>query len=209
MRIAVVGAGAMGSIFGAGFTEGGHETVLVDVAAPLVEKLQRDGVRIRSRDGSERTVAVSATSDPASVGAVDEVVAQVRPEIWKKLVLNAATLPTAALTGMNAGALTEHALMRALVSETAREAVAAARALGDDIDAGERVANIHGLLERAGPTRGSMLQDFEAGRRTEIDVINGAVVKAADGHGVPVPLNRAFVALVKGWEATRGLGDEG
>src|SRR5919198_3465062 len=74
MRIAVVGAGAMGSIFGAGFTEGGHETVLVDVAAPLVEKLQRDGVRIRSRDGSERTVAVSATSDPASVGAVDAVV---------------------------------------------------------------------------------------------------------------------------------------
>ena len=35
-----------------------------------------------------------------------------------------------------------------------------------------------------------MLQDFEAGRRTEIDVINGAVVKAADEAGVAVPLNR-------------------
>ena len=37
-----------------------------------------------------------------------------------------------------------------------------------------------------------MLQDFEAGGSTEIDVINGAVVRAADEHGVPVPLNRAL-----------------
>ena len=50
-----------------------------------------------------------------------------------------------------------------------------------------------------------MLQDFEAGRKTEIDVINGAVVRAADEQGMDVPLNRAFVALVKGWESLRGL----
>jgi 2-dehydropantoate 2-reductase len=51
-----------------------------------------------------------------------------------------------------------------------------------------------------------MLQDFEAGRRTEVDVINGAVARAADDQGVDVPLNRAFVSLVKGWESTRGVG---
>jgi 2-dehydropantoate 2-reductase len=95
--------------------------------------------------------------------------------------------------------------MHELVTETAREAVAVARALGYDIDEEERVSYIHTLLERAGPTRGSMLQDFEAGRRTEIDVINGAVVRAADETGVPVPINRAFVQLVKGWESVRGL----
>src|SRR3954468_18479524 len=67
---------------------------------------------------------------------------------------------------------------------------------------GERIL---ALLEGAGPTKGSMLQDFEAGRRTEIDVINGAVVKAADETGTPAPLNRALVALVKGWESMRGL----
>ena len=44
MRIAVVGAGAMGSIFGAGFTEGGHETVLIDVVEDVVERLIRDRV---------------------------------------------------------------------------------------------------------------------------------------------------------------------
>jgi len=36
-------------------------------------------------------------------------------------------------------------------------------------------------------------------------VINGAVVRAADEHGVDVPLNRAFVALVSGWETMQGL----
>ena len=50
-----------------------------------------------------------------------------------------------------------------------------------------------------------MLQDVENKRRTEIDVINGAVVGAGDEHGVQVPLNRSFVALVKGWETMRGL----
>ena len=50
-----------------------------------------------------------------------------------------------------------------------------------------------------------MLQDVEAGRRTEIDVINGAVVRAADEVGVAVPINRALMQLIKGWETQRGL----
>ena len=114
-------------------------------------------------------------------------------------------LSPAALAGMNAGALGAHAQVCELVADAAREATAVAQALGYAIDAEERIGTILAVLERAGPTKGSMLQDFEAGRRTEIDVINGAVVKAADEQGVAVPLNRAFVALVKGWESMRGL----
>ena len=306
MKIAVVGAGAMGAIFGARFAQAGHDTHLVDVAVPLVDKINSDGITV-VRGDDETVTQVPATTDPASVGPVDLVVfcvkcyhtpsaaeaarplvdsstvvaslqngwgngdvlagvfppeqivvgvtynsgtvleigrvahpgvgpttigsftdgegggperlaealmdggleatvaSPIRPEIWKKLILNAATLPTAALIGMNAGALTAQPEMKELVSETAREAVAVARALGYDIDEQERIDAIHGLLERAGPARGSMLQDFEAGRRTEIDVINGAVVRAAGDKDVPVPINRAFVALVKGWESQQGL----
>jgi 2-dehydropantoate 2-reductase len=306
MKIAVVGAGAMGSIFGARFSQGGHDTVLVDVATPIVEKVNAEGVTV-IRGDEERITRVPATTDPASVGPVDLVVffvkcyhtqsaaesarplvgpdtvvaslqngwgngdvlaavfppeqiavgvtynsgllqaparvvhpaeqptivgsftdgdqagaqrlagaladagleatvaSPVRPEIWKKLVLNAATLPTSALTGMNAGALTAHADMHELVTATAREAVAVARALGYEIDPEERVTAIHALLEKAGPSKASMLQDFEAGRRTEIDVINGAVVRAAGETGTPVPLNRGLLQLVKGWESMRGL----
>src|SRR6476646_5116805 len=72
VRIAVVGAGAMGSIFGARFVAAGHEAVLVDVAAPLVEKLNADGVTV-VRGDEETVTRVPATSDPAAVGAVDLV----------------------------------------------------------------------------------------------------------------------------------------
>jgi 2-dehydropantoate 2-reductase len=306
MKIAVVGAGAMGSIFGAALARGGHDVTLVDVAAPLVEKINAEGVTV-VRGEDRTTTTVAATNDPSTVGVADVVVffvkcyhtasaadaarplvgpdtvvaslqngwgngdvlaaayppeqvvigvtynsgllvepgvvlhpadqptlvgafadgdtarpaqlaealetaglattvaSPVQPEIWKKLILNAATLPPAALTGMNAGALAAHADVRELVVETAQEATAVAQALGYPIEADERVETILALLERAGPTKASMLQDFEAGRRTEIDVINGAVVKAATERDVAVPLNRAFVALVKGWETMRGL----
>jgi 2-dehydropantoate 2-reductase len=154
-------------------------------------------------DGDDRATRLAKALQ--SSGLETQVVSPVRPEIWKKLILNAATLPAAALTGMHAGALTADDQMHELVSDTALEATLVARSLGYDIDPEERVAYIHALLEKAGPARASMLQDFEAGRRTEIDVINGAVVKAAAEHGIQVPLNRAFVRLVKGWETMRGL----
>ena len=73
MKIAVVGAGAMGSIFGARFSQAGHDTVLVDVAEPLVAAINADGVTI-VRGEEETTTRVPATTDPASVGPVDVVV---------------------------------------------------------------------------------------------------------------------------------------
>lgn len=133
-----------------------------------------------------------------------EVTAGVRTEIWKKLMLNAATLPTSALTRLTAGALGEPGPMLDLVDAVAREAVGIARAGGLDIDPEERLESIHATLARAGSGKASMLQDVEAGRRTEIDVITGAVVREARDRGVPAPLNEALYGLVVGLE--RGLG---
>jgi 2-dehydropantoate 2-reductase len=48
----------------------------------------------------------------------------------------------------------------------------------------------------------SMLEDVEAHRHTEIDLITGALVRAAERHGVPVPLHTAMYSLVKGKEAS-------
>jgi 2-dehydropantoate 2-reductase len=133
-------------------------------------------------------------------GWAAEATPGVATEIWKKLILNAATLPTAALTGLSAGALGAGAV-NPLVEDLAREAVAVAQAQGLDIQLGERLASIAGTLERAGEGKGSMLQDALAHRRTEIDTINGAVVRAGEAAGVPAPLNTAMVALVHGLES--------
>src|SRR6266508_907616 len=73
MRVAVIGAGAMGSIIGSSLAEGGADTTLVDVAAPLVEKINTKGVLIE-RGGVERTIRIPATTEPGAVGVVDAVV---------------------------------------------------------------------------------------------------------------------------------------
>jgi 2-dehydropantoate 2-reductase len=135
-----------------------------------------------------------------SAGMEVTVTADVRTEIWRKLILNAATLPTAALTTLRAGELGEPGPMLALVDALASEAVAVAQAQGLSIELSERIERIHATLERAGPGKPSMLQDAEAHRKTEVERINGAVVAAADAAGVEVPLNRAMLALIGGLE---------
>jgi 2-dehydropantoate 2-reductase len=138
-------------------------------------------------------------------GLESEAVADVGEEIWKKLILNAATLPTAALTGLPAGGLFAHAPMLEIVDGVTREATGVAQAMGYRIDADERIALIHDVLERVGDGKASMLQDLEAGRRTEVETVTGAVVRAAAETDVDVPLNRALYALVRGVERARGL----
>lgn len=127
----------------------------------------------------------------------------VRQEIWKKLILNAATLPPAAVTGLTAGDLGRPGHMRDLVDAVTREAVAVAQAEGYSIDAGERIALIHDVLVKAGDGKASMLQDLEAGRKTEIDVITGAVLAAAEAHNMPAPVNRALYAIVEALDHER------
>jgi 2-dehydropantoate 2-reductase len=148
--------------------------------------------------GLERAQQVGTLLQEA--GLPNEVTAEVRTEIWKKLILNAATLPTSALTGLPAGELRQVPALRELLAAITAEAVQVAQALGYPIDYQERFAQILAVLEGAGSARSSMLQDVQARRKTEIEVINGAVVKAAAGLGLEVPLNRAMVGLIAGLE---------
>lgn len=134
-----------------------------------------------------------------------EATPEIGTEIWKKLTLNTCALPTSALTRFTAGSLTRLDSMSELVDGVIRETVAVGRANGFPIDVDERLETIHTALDAAGEGKASMLQDIEGGRRTEIEVINGAVVRLGDQLGVAVPLNRALVALVSGYEVANGL----
>lgn len=149
---------------------------------------------------SERLEAIRA----AFAGAGLDVTTSdnILKEIYQKLSLNVCTLPTAALLRFQAHQLVEHQgtldLMRALL----KEVVAIAKAQGIEMDEQERWEAITGLLKRAVGAKGSMLQDVEKGRRTEIDVINGAMVEAGARLGIPTPYNHAMVWMVKSLEAT-------
>jgi 2-dehydropantoate 2-reductase len=92
--------------------------------------------------------------------------------------------------------------MDAIVRETCAIAVAE----GVPLDPEDRVAFLHDLLSRAGG-RASMLGDVLAGRRTEIDTVNGAAIVFADRHGIPAPLNRAMCAIVQGLDQAIARGE--
>lgn len=135
-----------------------------------------------------------------SAGWDADVTSRVRTAIWRKLILNSATLPTSALTGLCAGEVAKPSELLDLVDQLARETTLVAQALGHDIDVDERIAAIHQVLTSGGKGKASMLQDVENRRKTEIETVNAAVVAQADGLGVSVPFNRAMVALVHGVE---------
>jgi 2-dehydropantoate 2-reductase len=69
------------------------------------------------------------------------------------------------------------------------------------LDYNERWAAITGLLEKAIGGKSSMYQDMEAGRRTEIEVINGAIVDAGGKAGVATPVNQSMLLMVQAAEA--------
>ena len=133
------------------------------------------------------------------------VTKDIEAEVWKKVVVNGVNA-IAATTRLPSRAMTESAAVRQLVEDVVLEGMAVAHALGyTQLDERQAVADILRVLAETPDGRTSMLQDIDARRRTEIDVLNGAVIEAAERVGVAVPLNRALYARVIEWEVVQGL----
>jgi 2-dehydropantoate 2-reductase len=118
---------------------------------------------------------------------------------WTKLIFNASTNPVGALTQLHHGAATRFSPTRALFEDLIAEGEAVARALGIELHGDPRHMVQKGA-NAPGKHRASMLQDVLAKRQTEVDFMNGAIVKWGEQAGVPTPLNRALWELIKGLE---------
>src|ERR1700751_1877301 len=122
---------------------------------------------------------------------------------WRKVIFNASTNPIGALTGLTHGRVCERPDLRALVSGLVDEGKAVAAAQGVELDADpEELIDHAAKPEVAYGHKASMLQDVEARRQTEIDYLNGGIVRFGREHHVPTPLNEEIWALVKGGEAS-------
>jgi 2-dehydropantoate 2-reductase len=134
-------------------------------------------------------------------GLPTAAVADARGPQWRKVIFNAATNPVGALTGLTHGRVCEDPELRRLVSGLVDEGKAVAAAQGIVLDADpEELIDHAARPEVAYDHKASMLQDVEARRETEIDYLNGGIVRFGREHGVPTPLNEAILALVKGLE---------
>jgi 2-dehydropantoate 2-reductase len=118
---------------------------------------------------------------------------------WTKLIFNAATNPVGALTLLHHGAATRFGPTGQLFDDLIAEGETVARALGIDLH-GDPRALVEKGANAPGKHRASMLQDVLAKRPTEVDFMNGAVVKWGEKTGVLTPLNKAVWELVKGLE---------
>lgn len=305
MKVAVLGAGAMGSVIGGLLAKAGNDVTLIDVWHEAVEAINSRGLRVDDKSGNSETIHVRATTDPAEVGKVDLVLVFVKcyhteaavrgasalfgpdtivlslqngwgngpriasilgkdrlllgvcyhsatvlgpghvqhggrgmtflgeldrkaseraqsiacvlnnaaiectatpgvlKEIWSKLALNACTLPTSALLRFYAPQLVQHDSMLELMQGLLHEVVTVAQTQGIPLEFEERWEAITALLKRCAETaKSSMLQDVEKGRRTEIDVINGAVMEEGRRFSVATPYNNAMTWMVRSLEET-------
>ncbi|MBX3614148.1 MAG: 2-dehydropantoate 2-reductase [Burkholderiaceae bacterium] len=124
--------------------------------------------------------------------------ADVRGELWTKLVMNCAFNAISALGRSRYGAMVDDHEVRALMREVIAECVVVARAEGvsiDDADAQFEAAMRLGEAMREASS--STAQDLARGRPTEIDSLNGYVAQRGQALGVATPANRALTTLVR------------
>ena len=136
-------------------------------------------------------------------GMPTHAVPDARGPQWRKVVFNAATNPVGALTRLTHGRVCERPELRRVVSALVDEGKAVAAAQGIDLDADpEELIDHAARPDVAYDHKASMLQDVEARRPTEVDYLNGGIVRFGERHAVPTPLNAAIWALVRGLEAS-------
>ena len=303
-KIAIVGAGAMGSLFAAGLTGAGCEVTLIDVDRTRIELLNRQGLIYEHAGGDSRIavramlaaecrgpvdlvlmltkgmhtrkaalsvahlagpscwaltlqngignaealadvfgadhVLLGATDYPADLKAPNRIAThgsgtvwigayagapwpavqeatdlfgmafaavaepQIKVKVWEKLAFNAALNALAAITRLTVGALDEPAGRR-IAFAAVDEVVATAAASGLPLDRARIADKIENALRHHRDHKASMLQDLLAGRPTEIETINGAVVAVAQREGLGAPVNAVLADLVRLLEGTTAV----
>lgn len=158
-------------------------------------------IRVMSADGSVTPMLESAVKALNDAGLNCTADADVRAAIWEKVAFNAALNSLCAVTGCTVGELANVQDGAVLAMKIVAEVIEVARAHAVAVDAQHVTANVQHALAHHRAHRPSMLQDVLAGRRTEIEGINGAIAQAARSKGIAVPYTESLLHLVRLVEA--------
>lgn len=133
-------------------------------------------------------------------GLETHVTGSVESLVWGKLAVNAGINALTAILRVPNGALLESDWSRELMRDAARETAAVAAALGVTLPYDDPVERVETVARMTAANRSSMLQDVLRGSTTEIETINGAVVREGERLGVPTPVNAMLYRLMKAIE---------
>ena len=306
MKIAIVGTGAMGSVYAALFASAGHEVWAVDRWREHIEAIRARGLRLEGASG-DRTVKLNATTDAREAGVCDLVILATKamhvapaaeaakallgsetpvlsiqnglggPDtaasilgrervmvgvvggfgasmkapghahhngmelvrlgefggpitprlkkveevwsgagfrvkvfddidqlVWEKLICNCAYSGPCGISERTTGEVMEDTDLAAVSAACASEAYAVARAKGVKLGFTDPVAYVRDFGSKIPHARPSVLLDLLAGRKSEIDVINGSIPRVGKDVGVDAPVNAAVTALVRAKERKLG-----
>ena len=144
---------------------------------------------------SPRTEALKDTLQRAGITA--ELHPDIQTALWQKFMAICGVNGVTALTRLPMGEIMVCEETRNLLKGTMEEVEAVARPSGANLPAGcvQQSIDFFGSLEAS--MRGSMYYDLAAGRRLELEVLNGTVVRLGDEHGIPTPINFAIYAALK------------
>jgi len=199
----------------------GHEEILMDVVGKdhvlagktyvggvlrgpgsIISAVQGKETIIGELDGRPCTRAQAIADVFCRAGLHTQVSERMMSVMWDKLLINVATGAVSAITGLSYGALYRLPDIEATAVAAVQEAMDVAAASGIALECSDARA----AWRKAGQGlpddfKTSMLQSMEKGAPTEIDFINGAVVRHGQRCGVATPVNQTLVALVKGLES--------
>jgi 2-dehydropantoate 2-reductase len=188
----------------------GHQHVLAGktyvggvLVAPgrVISGIENKRTYIGELDGSrsDRVMAVAEVFNRADL--LTTVSTDIMSTMWDKLLVNVATGALSGITRLPYGALYEVPEVRSVALAAVAEAMTVARAAGIKLEFTDAEQPWIRAAEGLPPEfKASMLQSLEKSSRTEIDYINGAVVRWGERFGIPTPVNQALVGCIKGIE---------
>jgi 2-dehydropantoate 2-reductase len=125
--------------------------------------------------------------------------------LWSKLVINVGINSLCAITRLNNGRLLDLEWTRRLLGECVTEAVKVAKRKRIKLVYDDPLAKVEAVCEATSGNISSMLQDVLRKKRTEVDFINGVIVRQAQELGISAPANSILLALVKTIESSYGF----
>ncbi|CCA90686.1 ketopantoate reductase family protein [Novosphingobium sp. PP1Y] len=147
--------------------------------------------------GAPQAHVLHALFEAAGMQAMADPSAEIA--VWEKVAFNAALNAPSAILECPVGGLDTND-GRAIVETVVEETVAVAHASKIAVDPARIMARVNYALATHREHKPSMLQDIQAKRRTEIDLINGAIVAAGEAVGVSAPVTATLVHLVRAKE---------
>ena len=133
-------------------------------------------------------------------GLQAQVVDEIESVLWRKLAVNVGINALTAILGVPNGELLRINDCASLINGAVREAVEVAGHCGIQLKLQEEIERVRAVCRSTTANISSMLQDVRRKRKTEIDQLNGAVVKMAASYGTTAPVNEILTAIVRSLE---------